>query len=235
MEPRKITIVQTKNQKKSVIITSATTLGELKDDLRTNGINYDGMTFYEGLTKTELKTDESILPHDIEYKDTITNDLVFMLTNTEKKIKSGAMSRSDVYAYIRSNNLQDEVQRKLGKNFTVCKTADLLQIVSRHMDKVIDKKTSEIKANYEVKEEVKEETPVTGESSTCDCNCSGIDVKARAAIARLVEILEVEYDFGYKDEILHILDCETPYPTVKKEEEDSPYTDDEINKMFRGM
>ena len=57
MEARKITVVQTKNQKKSVIMSAATTLGELKADLRSNGIDYDGMTFFEGTSKTELKTD----------------------------------------------------------------------------------------------------------------------------------------------------------------------------------
>ena len=45
MEARKIVVVQTKNQKKSVIMSAATTLAELKSDLRANGINYDGMTF----------------------------------------------------------------------------------------------------------------------------------------------------------------------------------------------
>ena len=47
MEARKITIVSTRNQKKSIIMSAATTLAELKADLRQNGIDYDGMTFYE--------------------------------------------------------------------------------------------------------------------------------------------------------------------------------------------
>ena len=100
MEPRKITIIQTKEQRKSVIVTAATTLAELKSDLRTYGINYNDMTFYEGTSKIELKNDASILPHDVPYKGTITNELVFMLTNTNKKIRSGvtAMSRTEAYS-----------------------------------------------------------------------------------------------------------------------------------------
>lgn len=89
MEARKIVVVSTKNQKKSVIMSAATTLAELKADLRHNGIEYGGMTFYEGTSKTELKTDASVLPHDVPYKGTTTNELVFMLTNTNKKIRSG--------------------------------------------------------------------------------------------------------------------------------------------------
>ena len=89
MEARKITVVSTRNQKKSIIMSAATTLAELKADLRQNGIDYDGMTFYEGTSRVELKDDASVLPHDVLYKGQTTNELVFMLTNTNKKIKSG--------------------------------------------------------------------------------------------------------------------------------------------------
>lgn len=89
MESRKITIVETKNQRKSTIMSAATTLAELKNDLRANGIDYSGMTFFEGISKVELKNDASVLPHDVPYKGTITNELVFMLTSTNKKIRSG--------------------------------------------------------------------------------------------------------------------------------------------------
>lgn len=131
MEARKITVVQTKNQKKSVIMSAATTLAELKSDLRANGIDYDGMTFFEGTSKVELKNDASVLPHDVPYKGTITNELVFMLTNTNKKIRSGAvaMSRAEAYSAIKSMGLQDACVKKFGKNFTMCKTADLIALV----------------------------------------------------------------------------------------------------------
>lgn len=69
MESRKITIVSTKNQTKKVIMSSATTLAELKADLRQNGIDYQDMTFYEGTSKVELKTDNyrGTTEKDIEY------------------------------------------------------------------------------------------------------------------------------------------------------------------------
>ena len=126
MEARKITVVQTKNQKKSVIMSAATTLAELKSDLRANGIDYNGMTFFEGTSKVELKNDASVLPHDVPYKEIVTNELVFMLTNTNKKIRSGAMSRMEAYAEIKRRGLQDACLKKFGKNFTMCKTADLI-------------------------------------------------------------------------------------------------------------
>ena len=131
MEARKITIVSTSNQKKSIIMSAATTLAELKADLRQNGIDYDGMTFYEGTSKVELKDDASVLPHDVPYKGQLTNELVFMLTNTNKKIRSGAdMSRADAYAAIKSKGLQGECVKRFGKNFTKCKTADLVALIN---------------------------------------------------------------------------------------------------------
>lgn len=130
METRKIVIVSTKTQKKSVIMSAATTLAELKTDLEQNDIDYEGMTFYEGISKVELKDDNSLLPHDVPYKGKTTNELVFMLTNTNKKIKSGAcMTRSEIYAAIKNGNLQKECIKRFGKNFTMCKTDDLLTLI----------------------------------------------------------------------------------------------------------
>lgn len=131
METRKITIVQTRDQKKNVIMSAATTLAELKRDLRANNIDYTDMTFFEGTSKIELKNDDSVLPHDVPYKGTITNELVFMLTNTNKKIKSGAitMSRIEAYNAIKSMGLQDACVKQFGKNFTMCKTADLITLI----------------------------------------------------------------------------------------------------------
>ena len=49
METRKVTIINSKTQSQKVIQDSkATTLGELKQEMRERGINYAGMTFFEG-------------------------------------------------------------------------------------------------------------------------------------------------------------------------------------------
>lgn len=223
MENRKITIVQTKNQKKSVIMSSATTLSELKDDLRANGIDYSGMTFYEGLSKTELKTDESILPHDIERNGVITNELVFMLTNTEKKIKSGSMSRAEIYSAIKSQGLQDECVKVFGRNFTQCSTENLISLIESSKPKTF-------KAPEVVSEATSNEVHCT---HCCEYN------KLKEALDKVVEILYGadiinEYELEDIDNILE--SCTVPVISESKNEEDnSPYSDDEINQMFRGM
>lgn len=242
MEARKITVVSTKNQKKSVIMSAATTLAELKADLRQNNIDYDGMTFYEGTSKTELKTDASVLPHDVPYKGTTTNELVFMLTNTNKKIRSGAMSRAEAYAAIKANNLQAECVKKFGKNFTMCKTADLISLVEKAGKKAAPASAPKAKAEKPaptpVKEEKVEEAPACADAPTPETPTEVVDTKARAAISRLAEMLydndSIESD--EKDEILDILGGKAVIAVASPVEEDkdseSPYTDEEIAEMM---
>ena len=128
MEKRIITIVSTANSSKVELETAATTLGELKAAMRQADIAYDGMTFYEGLTKSELVDDASILPHDVVRNGQTTNNLVFMLTNTNKKIRSG-YDRVELYNIIKEKGLAEECKERLGKNFTVCKTSELEELV----------------------------------------------------------------------------------------------------------
>ena len=132
MEARNITIVTTQNQAKYVVNTDATTLAELKAALRAQGIAYEGMTFYEGLSHTELLTDEAQLPKDVMYKGEPTNELVFMLTLPNKKIRSGAAlpeTRQALYDAIVELNLQDAVVAKYNKNFTQCKNSELMTVI----------------------------------------------------------------------------------------------------------
>jgi hypothetical protein len=215
MEARKITVIQTKNQKKSVIMSAATTLAELKSDLRANGIDYDGMTFFEGTSKVELKNNASVLPHDVPYKGIVTNELVFMLTNTNKKIRSGATSRMEAYAEIKRRGLQGACLKKFGKNFTMCKTADLIALVQSNG--------------------ASKPAPVAPASNGGEC----VDTVARAAISKLVEILEDNGTIEYyeKDEVLDILGgaVEVAPSEEYKPKSASPYSDDEINDMFEGM
>ena len=227
MEARKITVVSTRNQKKSVIMSAATTLAELKADLRQNGIDYEGMTFYEGTSKIELKDDNSVLPHDVPYKGQTTNELVFMLTNTNKKIRSGAaMSRADVYAAIKAKGLQGECVKRFGKNFTMCKTADLITLVyEKSASKPVPAAPTKGKKVAEAKEEKAKE---------CTCTNEGVDTKARAALSRLVTILadNCTLEDWEVEEIKDILSVKGATSEDYKPSSASSYSDDEIDKMF---
>ena len=219
METRKITIVATREQKKYVIDSAATTLGELKADLDNVGINYDDMTFMEGLTRTEILRDDSILPHDVERvnRETgetyVTNELVFMLTNTAKKISSGVVcaDRKSCYSYIKEHGMQDAVQRTFGKNFTQVKTEDLILFIKNLVAPA----------------------QVTAPEHT-EC----VDLKARKAIKMLCEAL-FEYDEYAFDEVsseINDMFAEQHCLCTSKEDKcNSPYSDDEIHDMFAGL
>lgn len=222
METRKITIVATREQKKYVIDSAATTLGELKADLDNVGINYDDMTFMEGLTRTEILSDDSILPHDVERvnRETgetfVTNELVFMLTNTAKKISSGVVcaDRKSCYSYIKEHGMQDAVQRTFGKNFTQVKTEDLILFIKNEASVVAP-------------------AQVTAPEHT-EC----VDLKARKAIKMLCEAL-IEYDEYAFVEVFNEINGMSVEQrclcTSKEDKCNSPYSDDEINSMFAGL
>lgn len=127
---RKITVLVESTQSKHVLQSNATTLGELKNELRDKNISFNpDDVFKEGISKTVLTTDESILPSNIPWRGEVTNDLIFMITAPQKKIKSGAMTRLEVYAEVKRLKLQDTISKKMGKNFTQCSTATLLTFI----------------------------------------------------------------------------------------------------------
>lgn len=139
---RKITVLVESTQSKVVFESNATTLGELKNELREKQVRYDSdCVFKEAASKTILTSDESILPSNIPWKGQVTNDLVFMVTAPQKKIKSGAMDRKEAYVRVRELGLQGKIQEHEGKNFTQCSTAVLISYIENE-EKKVAKKTS---------------------------------------------------------------------------------------------
>lgn len=131
MEARTITVVSTRQQINVELSTSAETVGELKRDLAAQNIDYSDMTFYEGLTHSALIGDDALLPKDVVYKGEPTNHIVIMLTNTTKKIKSGALSveRAMLYDSIVNHSLEARCVEMYGKNYTRCSNDELMEVV----------------------------------------------------------------------------------------------------------
>ena len=132
MENREILVANTRTQRRDKIITNATTLGELKSALTSAGIDFSGMTFTEGISKTQLLDDATQLPQNVMYKGNPTNNLVILLTNTKKNIASGTMSRQEAYAAIKGHNLQDEIKEVFGRNFTQVATEALETFLAKN-------------------------------------------------------------------------------------------------------
>ena len=224
METRKITIISTKNHSTKVINSAATTLAELKSDLNNAGISYTDCTFFEGLTKTELKNDAAILPHDVPYKGTITNNLVFMITNASKKIKSGA-DRKSIIAEIKAKNLTEVVKNTYGKNYTNCKTEDLEKILSMN--------------NTSAPKEAPAKKEISNNSAMKTTNLSSYVTKAELrevieSLLKEMEDAEVYYVENVDIDNIAII-SKGSSSNSEEEKSDSPYSSNELDDMFKDM
>lgn len=209
METRKITIINSKTQSQKVIENSqATTLGELKAEMRQLGIDYSGMAFMEGHIRAELKDDASILPTNIPYKGQVVNDLTFLLTAPEKKIKSGAMTRNELISKA----------KELGfpSNPTQAKSAVLLDFI-------------ESKSLKKEKEVNKEKAVKTEKVEKVEKTCCGNHEKG-STLNKAVEVMaEALYDKNMISESQYTLCMEAVGAEPKKKEKIS---DSEIREMF---
>lgn len=197
METRKVTIINSKTQSQKVIQDSkATTLGELKLEMRERGIDYTGMTFFEGHMRAELKDDAAPLPTNIPYKGQVVNDLTFMLTAPEKKVKSGAMSRAEAYTEIKKRGLQGACVDKFGKNFTQCSTADLISLIEKNSTKAAPAPKAEkpVEVAAPTAPAKKEEAPVAPETPVTEGNTSKALAILTEALYENETIEEETYD-----------------------------------------
>lgn len=254
MEARKILFVLSNSSNQKSIMSEAETLGALKADMRRAGINYDGMTFYEGRTRTELKDDASVLPVNVPVPAkgtnpaTTTNDLVFMLTTANKKIKSGALSpeRKNALEEIKAKGLGAAVTAKFGKNATQCKTPDLLAFLAEQSKpasqvavkapkakKVEEKVAVDENPDITITEVIKGE-PITGVAPCTEC----VDKVAREVLSELIEMLADEVDLN--DDYSHLLKkldtgaVSEEQPTETKAVEEERLSNSEINDLFGG-
>lgn len=240
MEARKVTVIQNKGNK-VVIMSAATTLGQLKSDLREHSVDMTDMTFYEGVSRTTFIDDASVLPTNIPYKGNVTNELVIMLTLTNKKIKSGALSRSEAYAKVKeiiaANPAAKDVFNE-GKNYTTKSTADLETIIAKYdkksakatpVAKPVATKAAPVKSNPSspatpvvapapVVATPVAQTPVTPVVPVVTPTVVVEDASLKAAFIKLLEVLEDNdsIDEDDKDEILEILNGGITTPVVSK-------------------
>lgn len=209
METRKITIINSKTQSQKVIENSqATTLGELKAEMRQLGIDYSGMAFMEGHIRAELKDDASILPTNIPYKGQVVNDLTFLLTAPEKKIKSGAMTRNELISKA----------KELGfpSNPTQAKSAVLLDFI-------------ESKSLKKEKEVNKEKVVKTKKVEKVEKTCCGNSMKGSTLNEAIEIISDALYNSGILNESQYRLCMESVGMKPKKKE---GLSDSEIKEMF---
>lgn len=212
METRKHKVVDTRDNSVREFESTATTLGELKQELLTLGITTDGMSIQEGYTRTELVDDASILPHDVNYHGITTNNLVFRLTRTNKKTELGA-DRKTLYIFIKENGLAEAVKTVFGKNFTQVSSADLEKFVADHSVQV-----------------GKPESQAT----TPDTKVDNRIFKAIAVLAERLSAIGEDDIFDELEDATGIDFCEyLEEPEDSCKEENKEYS--ELNNLFAGM
>lgn len=217
---RTVTVFNQNTQEKSVFENVvANTFGELKSFLNRKGISFTDMDVREGISRINLKADSAILPHDTPYRDGTTNDLMILLTKTNKKVSSG-IGRTEAVQYIKDNNLQDAVKNENGgKNYTNLSTAILVAFVEKNM------------GSKTVKEAPAKEVDKKEESSE-SCGCENV-VKA---LVRLVDILynNDAIDEDERDEVMGIL-CKSKDSEAENPQPEKGFSQDEIWDAIRSM
>jgi hypothetical protein len=149
-----------------------------------------------------------LLPHDVPYRGTITNDLVFRLTKTNKNIKSGA-DRNVIFAEIKNRGLQDAVKEKFGRNMTQVSTDNLVAFLNENQP------TAPCECNSPAKESAKESN---------DTHCECMD-----CLKMLCQIL-------YNLDILGDEDINDVFSKAKVEPvKGGRYGKDELNDILRGL
>ena len=236
METRKIVVVTTKSSKKLVLNTGVETLGELKRELDNKNFDYEGMEFTEGVSKTVLTRDDSVLPKELPFKGSITNDLAIFLTVPNKKIKSGVMSRAEVLTAIKENHLTEECKKVYGKNFTTCKTTDLIALLDKKEKAV--KKDKPTMSNEDVignaihNKVAKENTEKSDSALEERVNKLESTVKKMAQL--LSDGLNSAADGEYPDDVIDALDSiangEDPDMSSDSDSE-SPFSEAELRAM----
>ena len=207
---RKITIFSTVNHAKKTIESDATTVGELRQQLRAEGVDLADMDMLEGVSHTKLEANEQILPHDIPYKGRVTNDLVIMLTKVNRKISNGAYSRSELYNLIKQYGLGTYIKENTGSHYTNVSTDTLNEIVCSY---------EEAQKNDKDADE-SEECPMCGES---------VKLIILGEIRELLKAIQKVVDEIAGDS------SESNKESAPKEEAskvESPFSDEEISDMF---
>ena len=240
MEVREILVANTKTQKRSKVTTDATTLGELKAALTAAGVDYSGMTFTEGISKTQLLDDATQLPQNVMYKGQATNNLVILLTNTKKNIASGMGTRAEAYSILKANNLQDDIKDMFGRNFTQVPTTDLWLFIEDHTDNTEGEDDEDYEDDYDNED-------MDDTDSDDDYSYQSSDEVIAESIINHIEALVSSNAIGYSaiKTIINSLDSlkEDVWNDDKEEEEpsesvstsDGSINDSDIDNMINEM
>ena len=194
------------------------------------------MEFTEGVSKTVLTRDDSVLPKELPFKGSITNDLAIFLTVPNKKIKSGVMSRAEVLTAIKENHLTEECKKVYGKNFTTCKTTDLIALLDKKEKAV--KKDKPTMSNEDVISDAIHNKVAKENTEKSDSALEERVNKLESTVKKMAQLLSdglnSAADDEYPDDVIDALDSiangEDPDMSVDSDSK-SPFSEAELRAM----
>ena len=84
---RKVIVLVQSTGKKSIVEGEFKTLGDLKEAMTNEGVEYPSVCeFKEGRTKTIFVDDAAVLPTNVEWKGVVSDDLTVYVTAPKSKI-----------------------------------------------------------------------------------------------------------------------------------------------------
>lgn len=239
----KVTVISSRNQGiKTTFESTAKTLGQLKDDFNDNNIEYEGLSIYEAISRTKLIDNDSVLPHDLDYRGQKTDDLLIYMT-PDKKISSGVLSkRQSLYAAIKSRNLADDIKKKYGKSYTNLSTIDLDHIVSGVSGTASSETPTQVEHIDSKSEDLPERVVCDAVSSTTTIDDLLVKVNSlNDKLSNLVILLSDYYngdtDSDEMSDSLKTLEDDTDVPdgSTKSVGLDSPFSDNDINDLIKSL
>lgn len=212
MEPRKIIIVNESMTSCNEIMSTATTVAELKAEMTRNGIVYADKTLVEGRSHTTFERDDQQLPTTVRFRGQETNELSIMLMTPAKKVASGS-ERGDIYNKIKANNLQEYVKERFGRNFTQVPTSELKMMLDEMVARPTNPQEIAVTPEEALPNTISEIEEVQDEvievEAPCTCKSAQVvDSRCREAVMKLLDILEGEGGLipkWEKDEVLEVL------------------------------
>jgi len=168
---------------------NAVTWGELKTELVERGYDFSGVRVCEGFSQVDLQEDGAILPTLIPHKGAFTNDLVIVMTDVGRKIKSGSMSYSQMKSEIKQLREAFPAAREFFGNYTQLSKVRMEEMLNDWNENVIPvstkgKKISKKAVKKTTKKVVKQIAVVP--AVPCVCSCTKVDAEAFFAAVNLI-------------------------------------------------
>lgn len=188
-----VTIMANSMPEPKTFKTAAVTLGDLKQEMLAHNINFEGQTFQEGNTVTELLNDHAVLPR-VDKNGLPIDELLILMTGSKKKINSGSvdfscMSRQALVTAASTFVKQNPQYKAEFGNVSSTKTVVLVDLMNKYANRAEIGQGTTQKVDVATIKETVVETPIKsyGESRPSSDIITPIGKLANSIFSALAE------------------------------------------------